>query len=205
MTKPLLATLVFSMTMAFQAAPTWAAKSLVLTLYPHDELADISDEKLRHDFVQPWLNEMREISNHSIEVIFKRNVAGITDIPYREMSPEDTYRTFSDATPPQPRSNKSVLLARDTFGINSEGTETVGLTKSGYADGIASLATYTALGHELGHMMKATHEAAELRYNPWRCETYVFPLRNSLRSNCYRYSDQNRAIIADYLNNTLRD
>ncbi|POG04972.1 hypothetical protein BGP84_18940 [Pseudomonas putida] len=203
MTKRFLAALTFNITMALQAAPAWAAKSLIVTLYPHDELGDISDNKIRQDFVQPWLNEMRELSNHSIEVIFKRNIAGITDIRYREMSPEDTYRTFSNATPPQFSGQKSVLLARNTFGLNREGTDTLGLAKLGYPDGIASLATYTALAHELGHMMNATHKAAELRYNPWRCETYVFPLRNSLRSNCYRYSDENRASISSYLNETL--
>ena len=44
----------------------------------------------------------------------------------------------------------------------------------------------------------ATHEDAELKFNGWVCETYTHP-RVPARSNCYRYSDKNRANIADYL------
>jgi len=198
-----IAVLTLSVTVAIQTTPAWAAKTLVVTLYPHDELGEISDDKIHRDFVQPWLNEMRSISNHSIEVIFRRHVAGITDIPYREMSPEDTYRAFRKAMPSQFSGQKSVLLARDSFGLSSKGAETAGLTELGHPGAIASLATYSALGHELGHMMTATHEAAELRYNPWRCETYVFPERNALRSNCYRYSDENRKNIVEYLDETF--
>ncbi|MBH3382938.1 hypothetical protein I5S53_02975 [Pseudomonas juntendi] len=205
MARPFFTSLLFCMTMALQASPTWAARTLVVTIYPHDELADVSDKQIDKDYVQPWLEEMRRISNHSIEVIFKRDVAGITDIPYRQMPPEDTHRVFSAAAHPQFRWQKSILLTRDSFGLNSEGAEHLGLAKLGYAHAIASMTSYGTLGHELGHLMNATHEAAELRYNPWPCETFVYPDRFSLRANCYRYSDQNRAAIANHLDHALRN
>ncbi|KIY41696.1 hypothetical protein TZ03_06200 [Pseudomonas sp. 10-1B] len=205
MARPFLASLLFCMTIALQASPTWAARSLVVTIFPHDELANVSDESIHKDYVQPWLEEMRKISNHSIEIIFKRDVAGITDIPYEQMSPEETVNIFAKAAHPQFRWQKAILLARNPFGLNSERIETFGLAMIGHPYAIASLAAYSTLGHEQGHTMNATHEAAELRYTPWPCESYVYPNRNPLRSNCYRYSDQNRATISNYLDKALRN
>lgn len=183
-----------------------AASSFIVMLYPHDELADTSDEQLRKGYVQPWLDEMRQITQHSIEVIFQRNVAGVTDIAYWQSSPENTLKTFRQ-TAPAPEYGKALLLTRNGFGPldGPEAGTVAGFASRLYPYGVASLTTYTALAHELGHLMGATHEAAELRYNPWICETYVYPERHPLRSNCYRYSDANRATIAEHLDRMLSE
>lgn len=146
MARSFLASLLVYMTMALQASPTWAARTLVVTIYPHDELADVSNKQIDKDYVQPWLEEMRRISDHSIEIVFARDVAGITDIPYRQMPPEETHRVFTAAAHPQFRWQKSILLTRDSFGLNSEGEEYLGLAKLGYAHAIASLTSYGTLG-----------------------------------------------------------
>lgn len=180
-----------------------AASSLVVKLYPHDELADTSNDQLRKDYVQPWFDEMRKVTNHSIEVIFQRNIAGVTDIPYQQIAPTETLATFRHAVPAS-YSEMSVLLTKNDFGKDDGSSRAVaGLASPTWPYAIASLVTYTALAHELGHLMKATHEAAELRFNPWVCETYVYPERMPLRSNCYRYSDENRTRIARHLDFVL--
>lgn len=181
-----------------------AARSLVVWVYPHDELADISNEQLNKDYFEHWIEEMRLISNHPIEVIFQRNVPGITDIDYSAMSGTEILALFTQEASYRPESNpasflkKHMLLTKEPYdknGLNYNG----GLAYFKQSTAIASLATFAAPAHELGHMFSATHEDAQVNFNGWFCETYTHP-RVPLRSNCYRYSDKNRQNISDYIN-----
>ncbi|BDM25505.1 MULTISPECIES: hypothetical protein [Pseudomonas] len=182
----------------------WAARSLVVTVYPHDELAGISDKQLQDDYFQHWLDEMRSFTQHPIEVIFQRAIRGLTDIDYRAMSSTQILDAFTEEITTQRSArpfsfmNKDLLLTKDSYdrsGLNF----VAGLAHFNGNTGIASMVTYAAPGHELGHMLSATHDNAKTEFNGWFCETYMVPNRVPLRSNCYRYSDQNRAAIADYL------
>ncbi|MBH3426770.1 hypothetical protein [Pseudomonas alkylphenolica] len=183
-----------------------AARSLVVWVYTHDDLADISDAQLNKDYFQHWIDEMRLITNHPIEVIFERNVPGITDINYSSMSAASLLAMFSnessDRDHQRERSpsylNKSILLTKEPYEQSEPGL-LVGLAYVKQTTAIASLETFVAPAHELGHLFSATHDDAEVNFNGWFCETYTFETRLSLRSNCYRYSDQNRQNIADYI------
>lgn len=182
----------------------WAARSLVITVYPHDELADISDRQLHDDYFQHWLEEMRSFSQHPIEVIFQRAVPGLTDIEYKAMSSDETLDAFSREIASQrsgrPFSymNKDLLLTKDTYD-RSGITFVAGLANSSGNTAIASMHSYAVPGHEIGHMLSATHENAQTHFNGWFCETYMAPARIKLLSHCYRYSEANRAAITDYL------
>ncbi|RWU26842.1 hypothetical protein DM813_03145 [Pseudomonas alkylphenolica] len=184
-----------------------AARSLVVWVYAHDDLADISDAQLNKDYFQHWIDEMRLITNHPIEVIFERNVPGITDITYSSMSAASLLAMFSnqssDIDHQRERSpsylNKSILLTKEPYDKSESGL-LAGLAYVKQTTAIASLATFVAPAHELGHLFSATHNDAEVNFNGWFCETYTFETRLSLRSNCYRYSDKNRQNIADYIN-----
>ncbi|WP_079230299.1 hypothetical protein [Pseudomonas putida] len=184
----------------------WAARTLVITVYPHDELAGISDQQLHDDLFQHWLDEMRSFTQHPIEVIFQRAIAGLTDIDYRAMSSNQILDAFTDEISVQRSArpfsfmNKDLLLTKDSYdrsGLNC----VAGLAHVNGNTAIASMTTYAIPGHQLGHMLSATHENARTDFNGWFCETYMVPARIVLRSNCYRYSEQNRAAIADYLRN----
>ncbi|MNH35616.1 hypothetical protein D3C79_963180 [compost metagenome] len=94
--------------------------------------------------------------------------------------------------------NKDLLLTRDHYD-RSGPIFVAGLSNISGTTGIASMTSYTVPGHEIGHMLSATHENAKTDFNGWFCETYMVPARTLLRSNCYRYSEQNRAAIAAYL------
>ena len=187
---------------ALQVPNTWAAKSLQIWVYPHDELADISERKLRNDYFQRWLDEMRSFTEHPIEVIFQRDVPGITDLAYVGKPSEEILEAFKDGlesrpSPPFSFMRKHLLLTRNVYdrsGLNYN----AGLARQGGVHAIASLDTFKAPAHEIGHLLNATHEQAATQFNGWFCETYMTP-RNPLRSHCHRYSDENRAIIADYL------
>lgn len=71
--------------LSLQLPAATAARSLTVTVYVHDDLADMSNEQLNKDFFQHWLDEMRSFSQQSIEVIFQREVEHITDIAYAGM------------------------------------------------------------------------------------------------------------------------
>lgn len=181
-----------------------AARSLVIWVYPHNELADISDEQLNNDYFQHWLEEMRLVTDKPLEVIFKRNVPGITDISYDGMTGDELLKQFTNEIAYRPEAQPFTLMRKhllltqnpyDRSGLNY----VAGLAYYKQTTAIASLAVYTAPAHELGHMLSATHEDAQVNFNGWFCETYTHP-RIPLRSNCYRYSDKNRQNITDYLN-----
>ncbi|MFR0673826.1 hypothetical protein ACLUUI_09105 [Enterobacterales bacterium AW_CKDN230030176-1A_HGKHYDSX7] len=188
---------------ALHLTPAAAARSLVVTVYLHDELADLSERTIRADYFDHWLKEMRSFTNHPIELIFRRRVPDITDIDYQGLSSKDILGRFTQEIgylrdiPPFSHMRKHLLLTRgvyDRSGLNYN----AGLASYKGTTAIASLDAYSAPAHELGHLLSATHEDAELKFNGWVCETYTHP-RVPLRSNCYRYSDANRANIADYL------
>lgn len=188
---------------ALHLTPAAAARSLVVTVYLHDELADLGEHTIRADYFDHWLKEMRSFTHHPIELIFRRRVPDITDIDYQGLSSKDILGRFTQEIgylrdiPPFSHMRKHLLLTRgvyDRSGLNYN----AGLASYKGTTAIASLDAYSAPAHELGHLLSATHEDAELKFNGWVCETYTHP-RVPLRSNCYRYSDANRANIADYL------
>ncbi len=184
--------------------PDAAARSLTVTVYLHNDLADMREEQVRKDYFEHWLSEMRSFSQHPIELIFRRNVERITDIDYAGMPAAQLLDTFSEEVNEQGRygvfsfMDKHLLLTRNTY--DESGSDRLGgLANFKYNTAISSLGAYGTPAHEIGHMLGATHEDAELKFNGWICETYTYPNRAAARSNCYRYSDKNRATIADYL------
>lgn len=196
--------LAVSLTCSLILPSAWAARTLVITVYPHDELAEISDKQLHDDYFQNWLDEMRSFTHHPIEVIFQRSISGLTDIDYRAMTSNQILDAFTEeihvqrSARPFSFMNKDLLLTKESYdrsGLNF----VAGLAHISGNIGIASMSSYAVPGHEIGHMLSATHENAETDFNGWFCETYMVPARFKLRSNCYRYSELNRAAIADYL------
>lgn len=181
-----------------------AARSIVINVYTHDDLAKISDAQLNHDYFQHWIDEMRQITEHPVEVVFRRNIPGITDIAYSDKSAAQTLEEFTDIVgrrseaKPHSLLKKFLLLTNDPyekFGFS----HLAGLAYVRQYSAIASISHYQVPAHELGHTFSADHESAEVLFNPWVCETYTFAPRIPIRSNCYRYSDKNRQNIADYI------
>ncbi|EKT4455081.1 zinc-dependent metalloprotease family protein [Pseudomonas putida] len=203
MKTPCFFALSFGLALSVQLPSASAAQALTVTVYVHDDLADMHDGQLNEDFFQHWLNEMRSFSQHPVEVIFQRNIKHITDIAYAGMPSEKLLDAFSRQVYAQKRHrlyslmDKHLLLTRNSYdhsGLNYN----AGLAYLKQKTAIASVAAYGAAAHEIGHLLGATHEDAELKFNGWVCETYTHP-RVPARSNCYRYSDRNRANITDYL------
>jgi len=66
---------------------------------------------------------------------------------------------------------------------------------------IATLQSYRVAAHEIGHMLGANHDAAEIIYEGWWSETTMSSpdAFTIFRLNAYRFSDKNREAIRTYL------
>lgn len=179
---------------------------LRLNVIVHQEVPGDLRTRLQADYLQRWVEEMEKVTGREVEIRFNDNVPGVSDMVYTGENRQVVRSIIERANQAawqkdgNYRRDKTLLLVMG--GVRSEGSaaeEVLGEAVFQGSSGWASLKTYTAAGHELGHMFGATHENAEVLYNGWWCETYTYPVRQNLRSNCYRYSDLNRQAIRAYL------
>jgi hypothetical protein len=176
----------------------------------HDDVPAPVVQRLDADYLQPWLLEMERTTGREVELHTSRNLPGITDIAYRQVDRkfalsslarlnEQFWRQRRDGAWNY-RVDKTLLVVQGTVApSDASGNELVGEARFQGDAAWASVQTFSAVGHELGHLFGATHENAEVLYNGWFCETYTYPARLNVRSNCYRYSDSNREAIRAYL------
>lgn len=95
MKKNYLLSILFGLSLCLQLPSASAARSLVVTVYLHDDLSDIADAQLHHDYFQHWLDEMHTFTKHPVELIFRRNVPGITDIAYHGLPSTEILQAFT--------------------------------------------------------------------------------------------------------------
>jgi hypothetical protein len=176
----------------------------------HNDVPATVRPRLEADYLQPWVKEMETQFGRRVEVTLRENVPGVSDLDYRTLSGNETVRAVRNhdltywpslnSTHWNYRLDKSLLLINGTR-INHEddGAEQLGEAEIKGTAGWASLTSFNAVGHELGHMFGASHEDAEVLFNGWFCQTFTYPYRSAVRSNCYRYSDANRQAIQAYL------
>ncbi|WP_175653066.1 hypothetical protein [Pseudomonas sp. Marseille-P9899] len=199
--------LLLSLTLNAPHASAESVPTLTIWVFPHDELSELSDEQLQKDYFDTWMDEIRLIAHLPVALRFTRRIPGLTDMTYQGLNASTALSVWADAawawrrqqnSPGGVIDNKYLLLTRDQ--LERQGNDSI--SGEAYQTGhsaIASLSPYATVGHELGHTLSATHEQSCVSFNGWFCETYMFPRRLGLRSNCYRYSDENRENIANYL------
>jgi hypothetical protein len=187
-----------------------AALPIRLNVVVHNDIPAPLRARLEADYLQPWVKEMESLSGRRVELRFSEAVPELSDLDYRTPFRHDANRVITQGNVTfwskqrdgnwNHRLDKTLVLVNGTYVPQDPSLpELVGeATFQGMA-GWASLRTYSAAGHELGHMFGATHENAKLLFNGWFCETYTYPARANVRSNCYRYSDKNREAIRAYL------
>jgi len=204
--KPLAMLMVLAFALRLPVAN--ASETLIIHVYLHDELASVSEQSLYRDYLKHWEDEMHAFTSQPIEVVYHRDIPGITDIEYAARNnARSTLQAFQDAVAElrfqhYPGGiNKSILVTENVYELLDNGSTVQGLAQFQGNSAIASRTSFASLGHEIGHMLGATHEHAETIRTPLlvKCETYVYPERAWDRSHCYRYSDDNRQNIVDHL------
>jgi len=179
-------------------------RPIFLTVLLHDDIPQAEREHIRRDYFVWLLKDLESFTGRRVYLDFIERTGPLTAIDYQGRHEENTLRDWTRLVDqyiakhnkPQFITHKYLLLTR-----NKISAKTLGLTKPGHYAAIASMATYTAAAHEIGHMFGGTHEASEVIYKVgWWCETKITPTRLNLRANCYLYSAQNKKLMLDYLN-----
>ncbi|WP_341522059.1 hypothetical protein AABC73_00860 [Pseudomonas sp. G.S.17] len=178
-------------------------RPIFLTVFLHDDIPQAERQNIRRDYFVWLLKDLESVSGRRVYLDFIERQGPLTAIDYQGQNEENTLRNWTrlvdqyiaENNRPQSITHKYLVLTR-----NKINEYTLGLTKPGHHAAIASMATYTAPAHEIGHMLGGSHEASEVIYKDgWWCETNITPTRMGLRANCYVYSDQNRKLMLNYL------
>ncbi|MHC8398133.1 hypothetical protein ACYZTX_01200 [Pseudomonas sp. MDT1-17] len=176
-------------------------RPIFIFAFIHDDVPESKIPSIYPDHFLPVIKEIRSTMGRDVSVIFIRNAPPYTNYAYRGKN-QASYDGWKDLginyretnNLPVGRTTKFMLLTKEW--MNSE---TLGLAGMGQQFALATLNSKQIVGHELGHMLDAEHEFSEVRYNGWWCETFMAAKVNPLLSNCYVFTDPNRARISNYL------
>ncbi|WP_249583098.1 hypothetical protein [Pseudomonas viridiflava] len=179
-------------------------RPLFLFFFVHDDVKETDVGRLAKEYIEWFVKDLEGFTDRRVQLQFVRHTPGMTDFGYKGDDLNAILANFNKRVDHYmnkenlPRNGTTKYLLLTQAMINSSTLGIAGV--KGYA-GIASLEAYTAVAHELGHMLGGDHEDAKVLYRGgWWCETNMIGARNTLRANCYLYSDENRQRIVAHLN-----
>ncbi len=184
------------------AAEELKPNRLTFHLMLHDDTRGTYSHHIHAGYVAWWLADFqrRIAPGRVVDVLYSRDIAGVTDVRYGYLG---TLHDWSDAMEryaserdiPRTYRHKFLLVTKGMVEPDRHGRS----WQKGF-DGMASLdGRYSEVAHQLGHLLGAKHERAEVRYQGWWCETNMYAPSLVLRSNCYVYSRANMSLIDDYV------
>ena len=185
-------------------------KDIIIIAVIHDDVPESSRKTIYAEYFYPLVRELESFTERKINIVFARG-APHSSFEYKSDDELATlveweaiaYTLLDEMEKEGLEINdltKVILVTKDR--LNKETLGAAGLASQAPPSGkfaIASLQTYAAIGHEVGHLLGATHEDSEIQCNGWCAETYVTPTRLSYRSNAYAFSPANRQNIKNYL------
>lgn len=168
----------------------------------HDDIAEPQSEIYKKHFL-PMVKEIEGVTGRRVSVQFIRHQPTYTDFAYENSDEQATYQSWNKLAIqyrdkqnlPYQRTTKFLLLTNKS--LNSR---VGGIAGIGQQTGIASLKSTIIVGHEVGHMLDASHENSEVLFRgAWWCESYMVPSPNLLTTNCDIYTNANRERISAFL------
>lgn len=173
----------------------------------HDDLESYSKEQIYTGYFSWLKSELEEISEHEVSILLNRrrlppelsafNYKGRNEsavLASWKNTAEDWHYKRIRADNYDPRTTKTLLLTRHN--INNS---VAGIAYQGGSFGIASIKSYRAPAHEIGHMFHAMHEDSAVEYDGWWHDSIMLVDNFShLRGNTYRFSERNRENMRRY-------
>lgn len=197
-----LSTLLLLITSSAFANDKLTKMPLFFYVFLHDDIPQSKRETISKDYFSWLRKDLESFTQRRVYVNFVENAGPITQYAYHGENLTEVLNGWTFAVNdyidqnnlPMNRRIKYLLLTNEK--INGR---TLGVATFEHYTAIASLESYAAAAHEVGHMLGGTHENAEVLYNGWWCETNLYETRIGLRAPCYQYSDKNKAAIAAHL------
>jgi len=179
-----------------------AGSNLRLFLFVHDQVSAQERAELGSGYLNTYLAHLEEITGRRTTVTIITNKPGFTDFGYRRDNWEQLLRDWSSTSIryanennlPRPSERHKYMLLTS----NKIDWLTHGLSAPELNVGIASLKMYNTVGHEIGHLLGATHEAA----TGFPCQTIMWGDALTTGINpCYYFSEANQNAILEHLKN----
>lgn len=175
---------------------------LTFHLMLHDDTGGTSSQHIHAGYVAWWLADLQRnvVPGKQVDVFYSQRIPGVTDTRYDYLGSlhdwSDVVASYAQEQHiPQTYKHKFLLIVN---GLPEP--ERYGRSWQKGSEGIASISgRYPEIAHQLGHLLGATHDKAEVRYGGWWCETNMYAPSLLLRSNCYRYSKANMRRMDDYI------
>lgn len=178
-------------------------KPITFHIFVHDDVT-LSDRVLGLQYFKNFTDEISAITGRAFKFNMLRNIRGVTDFNYTSKSVKEVVDRWMAVAATYKNDNNLGWTQTDRYILVINGNindQVLGAALPRQPALIASVSSYQVVAHEVGHSFTATHEDAEIGWNPWgvQCETYVYPEVSKNRANCYRYTPKNRAHIVNYL------
>ncbi|WP_147466572.1 hypothetical protein [Pseudomonas cichorii] len=180
-------------------------RPLFFYIFMHEDIPAAERTNIRADYFSWMIKDLESFTGRRVYLEIIENHPTLKGFSYKTLDLNKGHeewtrfvdRYMEEKNLPRNQTSKYLLLTRHK--INAD---TYGYTSIGYYTAVASIQTYTAAAHEIGHMLGGDHEHSEILFrNGWWCETNITPSREPIRANCYIYSDKNKQVITRHLDN----
>ncbi|WP_052698010.1 hypothetical protein [Luteibacter yeojuensis] len=185
-------------------APGDGSRALHVWLYIHDDAGENDHAKVLSWYAAWWIRDMEKTVRPGvpIRVSLRARVPGVTNLAYHQGSREDRILELAKAArddvkargEPVTPLTRYVLLVGKPAASWGAGTFGLAIEQSGAAL-ISNHGHRHVFAHEVGHLLGATHEAAEDR---WNCVTNMGPMV-LFKVACRVYTKANDQNIRDYI------
>ncbi|WAT28665.1 reprolysin-like metallopeptidase [Pseudomonas sp. GXZC] len=177
-------------------------------LYFKSALTIHTFESIKKDYLSWVVDEIEQLSNRKVELIeiTKEAAPELHTFKYQLSTPEESSKQWQNAVSKYLENISQTTSPLDKFILLTRHIpipgKALGFANSiGGQFAIATLQSYRVAAHEIGHMLGANHDAAEIIYEGWWSETTMSSpdAFTIFRLNAYRFSDKNREAIRTYL------